>query len=69
MEYETMPPLSKAPSLTEDELKIIIRQLLDTLEYIHSKSLCHRDIKPSNILFNPDTKKIKLIDFGISRKV
>ena len=26
----------------------------------------HRDIKPFNILINPETKQLKLIDFGLS---
>ena len=30
--------------------------------------MCHRDIKPENILYDPLMKRIKLIDFGISKK-
>jgi serine/threonine protein kinase len=30
--------------------------------------MCHRDIKPENILYNEHEKKIKIIDFGISKK-
>lgn len=29
--------------------------------------MCHRDIKPDNILYDPVKRKIKLIDFDISR--
>lgn len=28
--------------------------------------MCHRDIKLENIIINPDTKQIKLIDFGFA---
>lgn len=45
-----------------------MKQLLQTLEYIHLKKVCHRDIKPDNILFEKETKSIKIIDFGISKK-
>ena len=30
--------------------------------------MCHRDVKPENILYDPMMKKIKIIDFGISKK-
>ena len=36
---------------------------------MHSKGVCHRDIKPDNIMINEETKKIKLIDFGIAKKM
>lgn len=36
---------------------------------MHSKGLSHRDIKPDNIMVNKDLKKIKIIDFGIAKKM
>lgn len=64
-----MPSLAKAKNLTEEEIKEIMKQLFSVLEYIHSKNICHRDIKPGNILYDRFSQKIKLIDFGISKKV
>ena len=44
-------------------------QLLDRLEYIHSKYVIHRDLKPENIMIDLETKKtIYLIDFGMAKK-
>ena len=68
MDYLKMPNLLETKFIPEDDLKIIMFQLLSTVYYIHSNSVCHRDIKPENILYDPMEKKIKLIDFGISKK-
>jgi calcium-dependent protein kinase len=35
---------------------------------MHEKFVCHRDIKLENVLYDPELKKIKIIDFGISKK-
>lgn len=63
-----MPNLLSFKDLTEEEIKFIMHEIFTTLEYIHSNDLCHRDIKPENILYNRKERKIKLIDFGISKK-
>ena len=45
----------------------IIRQIIDALEVIHSKSIIHLDLTPENILIR-DNKRldIVLIDFGVA---
>jgi serine/threonine protein kinase len=42
-----------------------LRQLLNALTYLHSKSIVHRDIKPENLLLN-STGDLVLCDFGWS---
>ena len=43
-------------------------QIMDALSFLHHHEIAHRDIKPQNVLYDPETKKVKLIDFGISKK-
>lgn len=50
------------------ELKKYIFQLIDGLNYIHSKQIYHLDLKPSNILITTKGSNLKLIDFGLSTK-
>lgn len=69
MDYENHPNLLEYKDLSEDEIKLIAQQLLDTVAYIHSCNICHRDIKPDNILYDRENKMIKLVDFGISKNV
>ncbi|MEH1832275.1 MAG: AAA family ATPase [Nostoc sp.] len=40
--------------------------IVESLREIHAANIIHKDINPSNIVFNPNTKQLKIIDFGIS---
>ena len=44
-------------------------QVIDRLEYIHSRSIIHRDMKANNLVIGrKDPETIYLIDFGFARK-
>lgn len=44
----------------------IFNELLDAIEYFHSKQIIHRDLKPDNILITNNGNNVKIIDFGLS---
>lgn len=49
-----------------EKISHAVMQVLDALEYIHSRGVIHRDIKPSNIMVEGDSN-IRLMDLGIAR--
>ena len=47
----------------------IVRDLLQTLTFVHKNNVIHRDIKPSNIIRRHSDGKLILIDFGAVKEV
>ena len=53
------------PILTVDEIRLMMRDVVLGLEYIHFQGIIHRDIKPGNLLITLDGT-VKISDFGVS---
>lgn len=53
-------------SITQDDIKSYLFQLLSAVKHLSDLGIVHRDIKPSNFLWDPKSKKGILIDFGLS---
>jgi len=53
----------------EPEAKLLIRNLLEAMKFIHSKGVMHRDLKPENILLASKVSNtdIKISDFGLAK--
>ena len=60
--------IASAP-ITENEVKQIMRQIMQALAYLHANNIAHRDLKLENVMVDdecPENLRIKLIDFGFA---
>ncbi len=48
------------------EMRKIILEICNALEYLHGRQIIHRDLKPSNVMITRNGGNVKLIDFGLS---
>lgn len=58
--------IRKNGPLSENEAIIMMVEILEVMQYVHSRNIIHRDIKPANIMVRED-KSICLLDFGIAK--
>ncbi|OHS98583.1 CMGC family protein kinase [Tritrichomonas foetus] len=52
---------------SEPEIRFVMAQLFEGLNYTHRQGFFHRDIKPENILWSGDVLKIG--DYGLAREI
>jgi serine/threonine protein kinase len=69
---ELFDMLVKKGNFAENEGAVIIKRVLNAINYCHIRGIVHRDLKPENILLDGDNKSnysnIKLVDFGTAVK-
>ncbi|KAJ6408808.1 hypothetical protein OIU84_008496 [Salix udensis] len=51
--------------MREDEARGYFHQLINAVDYCHSRGVFHRDLKPENLLLNANGN-LKVSDFGLS---
>uniref|UniRef100_A0AAY4BJQ0 Protein kinase domain-containing protein n=1 Tax=Denticeps clupeoides TaxID=299321 RepID=A0AAY4BJQ0_9TELE len=54
---------------SEKDASLVIRQVLEAVNYLHENGIVHRDLKPENLLYfsHDENSKIMISDFGLSK--
>ena len=50
-----------------NQIREIMRQILNGVYFCHARRVLHRDLKPENVLINPSNMQVKIADFGLAR--
>lgn len=60
--------LSRGGKYSEEDAKVVVRQILSVVAFCHLQGVVHRDLKPENFLFTTKDEyaQLKAIDFGLS---
>jgi len=61
MEFKTL-----YPTFTDYDIRFYIFEILKALDYCHSQGIMHRDVKPHNVMIEHESRKLRLIDWGLA---
>ncbi|NUN64473.1 SUMF1/EgtB/PvdO family nonheme iron enzyme [Pseudanabaena biceps] len=59
--------LARIGAFSEQQVRDVLVEVLQILEFVHGKSVIHRDISPDNIIRRRSDQKLVLVDFGAAK--
>lgn len=65
IEGKTLAEHVRVGTLNEKEIKSILIDLCDTLNYMHQRGVYHCDLKPENVIVTANDIRAKVIDIGL----
>lgn len=66
IEGQSLAQLLQQGTLTKAERRRIMRDIIRTVGYIHSRGVVHRDLKPENVMVRDAGGGTVIIDFGLA---
>lgn len=63
---DSLNNLAKQHRFSLEEILEIAISITKGLGEIHAQNIIHKDITPANLVYNPESRVLKIIDFGIS---
>ena len=73
MEYcaggELFTRIQEKKRYSERDAALVLKQIVEGIQYLHENKIAHCDLKPDNFLFanGADDADLKIIDFGMSK--
>jgi serine/threonine protein kinase len=67
---ELLAKIKREGRLDLRDLRSLVEQVAEALEYVHARDIIHRDLKPENLFLVPRHDReelVKVLDFGIAR--
>ncbi len=61
--------IRNSKAFSEKKAASIAKEILSAVFYMHKNGVVHRDLKPDNMLYDKESKALKIIDFGTARNL